>query len=184
MRFEYPAGGGFTYSGGVCTARLTSLVLVHTDSGEVGIGSAYSHPGLVYLVIKHHLEPLLRGDDPRQVVALKTCKTQTGALLTACWAKAHGMTLMVQDLSNAMLAQMPHVLLASQVGTIMGVESNGMQFYPAVSESEAHVHPGLYRRREGVLDLSTLGRTGFGYRIEEIERTLPAPAATTGEKSC
>ncbi|MBN2307967.1 MAG: hypothetical protein JXR94_03290, partial [Candidatus Hydrogenedentes bacterium] len=28
-------------------------------------------------------------------VALKTCKTQTGALLTLCWAKAHGMTLMV-----------------------------------------------------------------------------------------
>ena len=26
-----------------------------------------------------------------------------------CWAKAHGMTLMVQDLSNPMLAQIPHV---------------------------------------------------------------------------
>ena len=38
-------------------------------------------------------------------VALKTCKTQTGALLSLCWAKAHGMTLMVQDLSNPMLAQ-------------------------------------------------------------------------------
>ena len=44
-------------------------------------------------------------------VALKTCKTQTGALLSLCWAKAHGMTLMVQDLSNPMLAQIPHVLL-------------------------------------------------------------------------
>ncbi|UCG58095.1 MAG: hypothetical protein JSU70_01045, partial [Phycisphaerales bacterium] len=33
-------------------------------------------------------------------VALKTCKTQTGALLSLCWAKAHGMTLMVQDLTN------------------------------------------------------------------------------------
>ena len=38
-------------------------------------------------------------------VALKTCKTQTGALLSLCWAKAHGMTLMVQDLTNPMLAQ-------------------------------------------------------------------------------
>ncbi len=63
-------------------------------------------------------------------VALKTCKTQTGALLSLCWAKAHGMTLMVQDLSNPMLAQVPHVLLAAHAGTIMGVESNGMQFYP------------------------------------------------------
>ncbi len=40
-------------------------------------------------------------------VALKTCKTQTGAILSLCWAKAHGMTLMVQDLTNPMLAQIP-----------------------------------------------------------------------------
>ena len=33
-------------------------------------------------------------------VALKTCKSQTGALLSAAWATAHGMTLMVQDLTN------------------------------------------------------------------------------------
>jgi L-alanine-DL-glutamate epimerase-like enolase superfamily enzyme len=97
-------------------------------------------------------------------VALKTCKTQTGALLSLCWAKAHGMTLMVQDLTNPMLAQIPHVLLAAHAGTIMGVESNGMQFYPEASVKEAEVHPGLYRRREGVLDFSTLLEgTGFGY---------------------
>lgn len=105
-------------------------------------------------------------------VALKTCKTQTGALLSLCWAKAHGMTLMVQDLTNPMLAQLPHVQLAAHAGTIMGVESNGMQFYPAVSAPEAAVHPGLYKRRNGVLDLSTIGYTGFGYRVDEIERTL------------
>ena len=76
-------------------------------------------------------------------VALKTCKTQTGALLSACWAKAHGMTLMVQDLTNPMLAQIPHVLLAAHAGTIMGVETNAMQFYPEASRPEAAVHPGL-----------------------------------------
>ena len=96
-------------------------------------------------------------------VALKTCKTQTGALLSLCWAKAHGMALMVQDLTNPMLAQIPHVLLAAHAGTLMGVETNAMQFYPEASDAEARVHPGLYRRREGVLDLSTLGGTGFGY---------------------
>ena len=78
-------------------------------------------------------------------VALKTCKTQTGALLSLCWAKAHGMTLMVQDLSNPMFAQIPHVLLAAHAGTIMGVETNGMQFYPHASRPEAAVHAGLYR---------------------------------------
>lgn len=108
-------------------------------------------------------------------VALKTCKTLTGALLSLCWARAYGMTLMVQDLTNPMFAQVPHVLLAAHAGTIMGVESNGMQFYPEASAPEARLHPGLYRRKNGVLDLRTLGATGFGYRVEEIERVLPGP---------
>jgi L-alanine-DL-glutamate epimerase-like enolase superfamily enzyme len=106
-------------------------------------------------------------------VALKTCKTQTGALLSLCWAKAHGMTLMVQDLTNPMLAQIPHVLLAAYAGTIMGVETNAMQFYPAASAPEEAVHPGLYQRRNGQIDLSTLNGPGFDYRINEIKRDLP-----------
>jgi L-alanine-DL-glutamate epimerase-like enolase superfamily enzyme len=101
-------------------------------------------------------------------VALKTCKTQTGALLSHSWAKAHGMDLMVQDLTNPMLAQIPHVLLGAHAGTIMGVESNGMQFYPDASIREAKVHPGIYNRRNGMLDLSTLQGPGFGYRLDEI----------------
>ena len=113
-------------------------------------------------------------------VALKTCKTQTGALLSLCWAKAHGMTLMVQDLTNPMLAQVPHFLLAANAGTIMGVESNGMQFYPAASLPEESVHPGLFRRREGILDGSTLSNQGFGYRVTEIERDLPPAVASFG----
>ena len=113
-------------------------------------------------------------------VALKTCKTQTGALLTACWAKAHGMQLMVQDLTNPMLAQIPHLLLAAHVGTIMGVETNAMQFYPAASAAEAVVHPGIYQRRNGVVDLASMRGAGFGYRLEEIRRTLPEPSACVG----
>jgi hypothetical protein len=65
-------------------------------------------------------------------VALKTCKTQTGALLAL--ARAHGTGIMVQDLTNPMLA---------------AVETNAMQFYPAASVAEARVHPGIYRRRAG-----------------------------------
>jgi L-alanine-DL-glutamate epimerase-like enolase superfamily enzyme len=101
-------------------------------------------------------------------VALKTCKTITGALLSLCWAKMAGMPLMVQDLTNPMFSQIPHVGLGAHAGTIMGVESNGMQFYPAASDDEARIHPGLYKRRKGCLDLSTLGPIGFGYRAEEI----------------
>ncbi|MFH1715856.1 MAG: enolase C-terminal domain-like protein [Planctomycetota bacterium] len=110
-------------------------------------------------------------------VALKTCKTQTGALLSLCWAKAHGMTLMVQDLTNPMLAQIPHVRLAAYAGTIMGVETNSMQFYPAASAPEEAVHPGLYKRRNGQVDLTTISGPGFGYRAGEIKRDLPDLAA-------
>lgn len=108
-------------------------------------------------------------------VALKTCKTQTGALLSLCWAKAHGMTLMVQDLTNPMLAQIPHVLLAAYAGTIMGVETNSMQFYPEASMPEAVAHPGIYQRRDGMVDLSTIQGPGFGYCLDRIERVLPEP---------
>ena len=110
-------------------------------------------------------------------VALKTCKTQTGALLTLCWAKEHGMTLMVQDLTNPMLAQVPHVLLAGHAGTIMGVETNSMQFYPEASKLEEKVHPGIYQRREGMVDLGTIQGAGFGYGLDRIVRQLPEPAA-------
>ena len=108
-------------------------------------------------------------------VALKTCKTQTGALLSLCWAQAHGMELMVQDLTNPMLAQVTHLLLAAHAPTIAGVETNGMQFYPEASAAEAKVHPELYQRREGKVRLNSLRGPGFGYRLSEIERSLPPP---------
>ena len=111
-------------------------------------------------------------------VALKTCKTQTGALLSLCWARAHGLRLMVQDLTNPMLAQLTHLLLAAHAPTIAGVETNGMQFYPAASAPEAVVHPEAYRRRDGRVGLATLQGPGFGYRVAEIARPLPPARAS------
>lgn len=113
-------------------------------------------------------------------VALKTCKTQTGAILSLCWARAHGMALMVQDLTNPMLAQIPHVMLAAHAKTMMGVESNAMQFYPEASSWEAQVHPGVYQRRNGKLDLSTVTGPGFGYQVELIARPLPEATVVLG----
>ena len=113
-------------------------------------------------------------------VALKTCKTLTGALLSLCWAKAHGMECMVQDLTNPMLAQIPHLLLAAHSDTMLGVETNAMQFYPSASDIEARVHPGIYQRRNGRVDLSSIYGPGFGYRIKEIDRQLPKPTASYG----
>ena len=78
LRFEYLPEQAFQYAGGTCTARFTTLVLVHTDQGQTGIGSVYSHPGLVYLVIKQQLEPMLRGQDPTDVESV--------------WKKMYGLT--------------------------------------------------------------------------------------------
>ncbi len=69
LLFDYPSRRGFQSSGGITNSRVTSLVLVHTDGGEVGIGSAYSHPALVQLVVRQ-LSTLLRGHDPREVEAI------------------------------------------------------------------------------------------------------------------
>ena len=68
LRFEYERG--FEYAGGKCTGRVTHLVRVHTDTGQTGIGSVYTHPGLAHLIIKHQLEPLLLGEDATEVERL------------------------------------------------------------------------------------------------------------------
>ncbi len=109
-------------------------------------------------------------------VALKTCKTQSGAILSLCWARANDMQIVVQDLTNPMLAMIPHALLAAHAGTIMGVEANACQFYPDASKAEVVVHPGLYRRRHGMIDLDTVRGPGFGYRVGEMNRELPLAA--------
>lgn len=90
------------------------------------------------------------------------------------------LTLMVQDLTNPMLAQIPHVLLASYGKTIMGVETNSMQFYPEASKEEEKIHPGIYRRRNGIVDISTINGSGFGYCLNKINRKLPDPVVSFG----
>lgn len=69
LLFNYPHRRGFESSGGVTTSRVTSLVLVHTDKNEVGIGSAYSHPALVQIVVQQ-LSALLRGYETADVEAI------------------------------------------------------------------------------------------------------------------
>ena len=90
---------GFNYAGGTCTSRLSTLVLVHADTGQVGVGTAYSHPGMLHLVTQHQLEPLLIGEDPTDVERLwklmygitrwygrkGAAMTAIGAIDTALW---------------------------------------------------------------------------------------------------
>ena len=112
-------------------------------------------------------------------VVVKTCKTQTEALLTLSWAKHHGLEVLTQDLTNPMLAQIAHAQLGAHASPGIGLETNSMQFYPGASADEARVHPGLYQRVGGCLDLKTISGPGFGYRVHEIDRRLPEPATTS-----
>ena len=86
----------------------------------------------------------------------------------------------MQDLTNPMLAQIPHVLLSAYAGTIMGTETNAMQFYPQASVPEAAYHPGIYARFGGHVELSTIRGAGLGYHGAESARSLPPPSASEG----
>ena len=67
LRFTYPPGKEFNYAGGVCTGRLSSLIRVSTDSGIEGIGSVYSHPDLVRMIVEQQLRDLLIDEDPLDI---------------------------------------------------------------------------------------------------------------------
>jgi hypothetical protein len=90
----------------------------------------------------------------------------------------------VQDLTNPMLAQLSHLLFAAHAGTIMGVETNSMQFYPQASAAEAEFHPRSFARVDGYIDLTSIHGAGFGYNGATTARELPPPVAShVAEKS-
>lgn len=138
LRFEYV--DGFRYAGGQCTARVTSLVLVHTDSEHVGIGAAYSHPGLVHLIVQEQLAPLLIGADPTEVESLwekmyritrwygrkGAAMSAIGAIDTACW-----------DLRGKSLGQPVWALLGGQRLTCPAYASGLLWKEPAALAEEA-----------------------------------------------
>lgn len=70
LMFEYPGAARFRFAGGTCTGRLTSLIVVTADSGLTGIGSCYSHPGLVGTIVETQFDPILRGRDPLDVESI------------------------------------------------------------------------------------------------------------------
>ncbi|MCD6289437.1 MAG: hypothetical protein J7M34_02955 [Anaerolineae bacterium] len=105
-------------------------------------------------------------------VALKTCKCHSMELLVAARAEAAGIPYTVQDLTNPGLALIHSVGLAARLHPLMGVEANSRQYFPATSEPEAAVHPGIFSRRGGVVRTDTLRGPGLGYQIEKIDRAI------------
>lgn len=67
LRYDYPDGLGIACAEGLTGSRLSSVVVVSTDAGLTGVGSAYSHPDLVRLIVERHIGPHLVGEDPTEV---------------------------------------------------------------------------------------------------------------------
>ncbi len=71
LLFPYAPEHRFRYGGGICTGRLTTLLCVHLENGQTGIGPAYTHPGMAHLVIRDQLAPMLRGLEAEAVEEIR-----------------------------------------------------------------------------------------------------------------
>ena len=105
-------------------------------------------------------------------IALKACKCQTHSLIFASMAEKEGFPYTVQDLTNIGISLIQSVGLAARLNPMMGVEANSRQFFPDASKPEAVVHPGIYTRKDGMLDTGSMKGFGLGYQIEKINRKL------------
>jgi D-galactarolactone cycloisomerase len=144
LRFDYPGGQGFRYAGGRVTARVSSLVLVHTDGEHTGIGAAYSHPDLVKLIVERHLAPHLRGRDPSAIeehwdlmYGLTRWYGRKGAAISALG----GIDIALWDLRGKAAGKPVHELLGSDRGWAPAYAS-GLFWTdsPEATEAEAASH--------------------------------------------
>jgi L-alanine-DL-glutamate epimerase-like enolase superfamily enzyme len=105
-------------------------------------------------------------------IALKSCKCQSTALLFAARAEEEKIPYTVQDLTNPGISLIHSVGLAARLNPLKGVESNSSQFFPRISRPEEKVHPGIFRRKEGMVTTESIKGYGLGYQIERIERDI------------
>jgi L-alanine-DL-glutamate epimerase-like enolase superfamily enzyme len=101
-------------------------------------------------------------------IALKSCKCLSSDLLFVPMAELAHIPYAIQDLTNPSLALLESVGLAARTHTILGVEANSRQFFPAANELVAAIHPDLCRVRDGVARTGTLRGPGLGMRVEEM----------------
>lgn len=102
-------------------------------------------------------------------VALKACKCQSAALVTAAKAEAMRIPYTIQDLTNPGLALVQSVALAAHLAPMMGVEANSRQFFPAYNDFMSAVHPGVCRFTDGKIDTTTLRGSGLGYQVSKLD---------------
>ncbi len=102
-------------------------------------------------------------------IALKSCKCQSADAVFWSHAREHGIPYSVQDLTNPSLALVHSVGLGARLYTIMGVEANSRQFFPASTQpAEKAVHGGVFGIVRGEADTSSLAGTGLGYQMAAL----------------
>ena len=101
-------------------------------------------------------------------VALKTCKGHSMCLLEVARCHEENIPYAVQDLTNPSLAMLHSVGLAARIHTVMGVEANARQFFPAASDDVRSVHRDIVDRPNGAAKTHSLQGTGLGYQMEKL----------------
>ncbi len=102
-------------------------------------------------------------------LALKTCKGHSMDMVLAAKAKEEGIPYALQDLTNPSLALIHSVGMGARLYTMMGLEANSRQFFPAATPpGEQRVHAGLFRLHNGMASTASLQGTGLGYQMEKV----------------
>lgn len=102
-------------------------------------------------------------------IALKTCKGHSADMIYLAKARELGIPYTVQDLTNPGLALIHSVGLGARTYTMLGVEANSRQFFPAsTSPAEKKVHRGIFSLTGGEADTSSLRGTGLGYQMDRL----------------
>jgi len=96
-------------------------------------------------------------------VGLKVCKCHSSSLLYVAWAKANGMVLSVQDLTNPGLSLVHSAGFAARVDTLMGFEYNSRQYLPHSAPDVREKHRPLFEVKDGRVSTETIGEVGLGY---------------------
>jgi len=102
-------------------------------------------------------------------IALKTCKGHSMDLVLAAKAREESIPYTLQDLTNPSLALIHSVGMGARLYTMMGLEANSRQFFPAATPpGERAVHEGLLRLRRGMASTASLQGPGLGYQMEKL----------------
>lgn len=143
----------FVYGGGTCTGRLTTLVKVHATGGHYGLGSIYSHPALVEIIVKQQLEPVLLGldlSDLDSIWRLMYGVTRWYGRMGAAVSALGGIDVALWDLKSKLAGKPLRHLLSPQARDDCAVYASGLLWQDIASlqqEASKHLEDGFRRMK-------------------------------------